>query len=283
MHCSISLANQKQSVVSWREFAICCAHVLCSLAYCFSHCALDFVFFQFLFSGDSCASFGFRLLSWMPRLTNNSLASCSGTDLSLSPVTSDVISSASSSLATAGLVPSSSGLASTTSSLLPVVLPSVSSASSALPSLVVTSLGTTLWSASVPLVSPSLASRTWLPVPYLPQNPWPTSSVVPTTASSAINGGVVANFTFPFSSSSANFQPPFCSLPVSSGVAHPAPCLNPILQQASTSQNRCRSNSCQIFRQLQVWLHQVCFCLWLIRSLLLSLLALGFSRSLVRR
>ena len=32
------------------------------------------------------------LLSWMPRLTN-SLASCSGTDLSLSQLTSDVISS----------------------------------------------------------------------------------------------------------------------------------------------------------------------------------------------
>jgi hypothetical protein len=42
MHCAISLTNQKQSVVSWREFAICCAHGLCSLAYCFSHCALDF-------------------------------------------------------------------------------------------------------------------------------------------------------------------------------------------------------------------------------------------------
>ena len=42
MHCSISLTNQKQSVVSGREFAICCAHGLCSLAYCFSHCALDF-------------------------------------------------------------------------------------------------------------------------------------------------------------------------------------------------------------------------------------------------
>ena len=42
MHCSISLTNQKQSVVGWREFAICCAHVLCSLAYCFSHCALEF-------------------------------------------------------------------------------------------------------------------------------------------------------------------------------------------------------------------------------------------------
>jgi hypothetical protein len=42
MHCAISLTNQKQSVVSGREFAICCAHGLCSLAYCFSHCALDF-------------------------------------------------------------------------------------------------------------------------------------------------------------------------------------------------------------------------------------------------
>jgi hypothetical protein len=42
MHCAISLTNQKQSVVSGREFAICCAHRLCSLAYCFSHCALDF-------------------------------------------------------------------------------------------------------------------------------------------------------------------------------------------------------------------------------------------------
>ena len=42
MHCAISLTNQKQSVVSWREFAICCAHGLCSLAYCFSHGALDF-------------------------------------------------------------------------------------------------------------------------------------------------------------------------------------------------------------------------------------------------
>ena len=42
MHCAISLTNQKQSVVSRREFAICCAHGLCSLAYCFSHCALDF-------------------------------------------------------------------------------------------------------------------------------------------------------------------------------------------------------------------------------------------------
>ena len=42
MHCSISLTNQKQSVVGGREFAICCAHGLCSLAYCFSHCALDF-------------------------------------------------------------------------------------------------------------------------------------------------------------------------------------------------------------------------------------------------
>ena len=41
MHCAISLTNQKQSVVSGREFAICCAHGLCSLAYCFSHCALD--------------------------------------------------------------------------------------------------------------------------------------------------------------------------------------------------------------------------------------------------
>ena len=46
---------------------------------------------------------------------------------------------------------------------------------------------------------------------------------------------VVANFTFPSSSSSSNFQPPFCSLPGSSGVAHPAPSLNPILQQAFTS------------------------------------------------
>ena len=45
----------------------------------------------------------------------------------------------------------------------------------------------------------------------------------------------MANFTFPFSSTSANFQPPFCSLPVSFGVAHPAPSLNPILQQASIS------------------------------------------------
>ena len=42
MQGSISLTNQKQSVVSGREFAICCAHGLCSLAYCFSHCALDF-------------------------------------------------------------------------------------------------------------------------------------------------------------------------------------------------------------------------------------------------
>jgi hypothetical protein len=42
MQGSISLTNQKQSVVSWREFAICCAHGLCSLAYCFSHCELDF-------------------------------------------------------------------------------------------------------------------------------------------------------------------------------------------------------------------------------------------------
>jgi hypothetical protein len=48
----------------------------------------------------------------------------------------------------------------------------------------------------------------------------------------------MANFTFPFSSSSANFQPPFCSLPVSSGVAHPASCVHPILQQASTSLHR---------------------------------------------
>jgi hypothetical protein len=42
MQGSISLTNQKQCVVSGREFAICCAHGLCSLAYCFSHCALDF-------------------------------------------------------------------------------------------------------------------------------------------------------------------------------------------------------------------------------------------------
>ena len=91
----------------------------------------------------------------MPRLPNNSLASCFGTDLSLSPVTSDVISSASTSLASAGLVPSSSGLTSTTSSLLPVVLPSVSSTSSALPSPVMTRLGMTSWSASLPLASPS--------------------------------------------------------------------------------------------------------------------------------
>ena len=42
MQGSISLTNQKQSVVSGREFSICCAHGLCSLAYCFSHCALDF-------------------------------------------------------------------------------------------------------------------------------------------------------------------------------------------------------------------------------------------------
>ena len=243
------------------------------------------------------------------------------------------------SLATAGLVPSSSGLASP----LSVVLPSVSSTPNALPTLVVTSFGPTSWSASVLLASPSLASRTWLPVPYLPQNPWPTSSVVPTTASPSINGGVMANFTFPPSSSSSNFQPQFCSLPVSSGVAHPAPSLNPILQQASTSPDpilqeaisqaprhrlpfkhklcckltlrhilmlslrftpvvkslhllqgvllarfcllvhRRRFNKFQIIRQLQVWLHQVCFWLWLQRSLLLLLLALGFCRSLVRR
>ena len=80
-----------------------------------------------------------------------------------------------------------------------------------------------------------LASRKWLPVPYLPQNQWPTPSVVPTTASPSINPSVMANFTFPFSSSSANFQPPFCSLPVSSGVSHPASSLHPILQQASPS------------------------------------------------
>ncbi len=42
MHCPISLTNQKQAVVGRREFAICCAHGLCSLTYCFSHCALDF-------------------------------------------------------------------------------------------------------------------------------------------------------------------------------------------------------------------------------------------------
>jgi hypothetical protein len=42
MHCAISLTNQKQSVVSGQEFAICCAHGRCSLAYCFSHCALAF-------------------------------------------------------------------------------------------------------------------------------------------------------------------------------------------------------------------------------------------------
>jgi hypothetical protein len=71
----------------------------------------------------------------------------------------------------------------------------------------------------------------------MPQNPWPTSSVVPTTASPSINPGVWSNFTFPCSSTSANFQPPFCSLPVSSGGAHPAPSLNSILQQASTSQH----------------------------------------------
>jgi hypothetical protein len=53
------------------------------------------------------------------------------------------------------LVPSSSGLTSTTSSLLPVVQPSVSSASNALPSPVMTRLGTTSWSASLPLASPS--------------------------------------------------------------------------------------------------------------------------------
>jgi hypothetical protein len=91
----------------------------------------------------------------MHRLPNNNLSSCFGKDLSLSPVTSDVISSASKSLASAGLVPSSSDLTSTTSSLLPVVLPSVSSASRALLSPVMTRLGTTSWSASLPLASPS--------------------------------------------------------------------------------------------------------------------------------
>ena len=42
MHCAISLTNQKQSVVSGQEFAICCAHRRCSFAYCFSHCTLAF-------------------------------------------------------------------------------------------------------------------------------------------------------------------------------------------------------------------------------------------------
>ena len=131
----------------------------------------------------------------------------------------------------------------------------------------------------------------------------------------------MANFTFPSSSSSSNLQPPFCSLPISSGVAHPTPSLNPILQQVSTSSDPilqeaisqvprhrlpsrhklCRKlmlrripmlslrftpvvkiwhllqgfllarfcllmhrrhfNKFQIIRQLQVWLHQVCFCI----------------------
>jgi hypothetical protein len=149
MHCAISLTNQKQSVVSRRVLAICCVHGLCSLAYCFSHCAFDFGFYFFVFSGDSCASFGFWLLSWMPRLPNNNLASCFGTDV----IPSDVISSASTSLASAGLVPSSSGLV-PSSSLLPVVLPSVSLTSSALPSPVMIRLWTTSWSTSLPLASP---------------------------------------------------------------------------------------------------------------------------------
>ena len=78
-----------------------------------------------------------------------------------------------------------------------------------------------------------LASRKWLPVPYLPQNQWPTPSVVPTTASPSINPSVMANFTFHFSSSSANFQPPFCSSPQSPPVSPIL--LRPILQQVSTS------------------------------------------------
>ena len=71
-----------------------CAHLHTA-----SHTVYWILVFNFCLSGDSCASFGFWLLSWMPRLTNNSLASCSGTDLSFLPVTSDVISSASTSLA----------------------------------------------------------------------------------------------------------------------------------------------------------------------------------------
>jgi hypothetical protein len=54
MQGSISLTNQKKSVVSGREFAICCAHGLCSLAYCFSHCALDFDLQFWFFWGFLC-------------------------------------------------------------------------------------------------------------------------------------------------------------------------------------------------------------------------------------
>ena len=43
-----------------------------------------------------------------------------------------------------------------------------------------------------------LASRKCLSVSYLPQNQWPTPSVVPTTASPSINPSVMANFTFFF-------------------------------------------------------------------------------------
>ena len=172
----------------------------------------------------------------MPRLTNNSLASLPGTDFSFPPVTSDDLSPASSSRSTTSVAPSgadvalsSSSMAAVSTSPLPVLVPSSSTASSAWSS--------SLTASSGPSSGRSLESHTWLPIPYQPPNPWPTSGGVPPTATSAISPPNVLNLRPSFSSPSSAVRPPFCFPPVSSQVMMPAPPVNTIRQQASTCQD----------------------------------------------
>ena len=144
-------------------------------------------------------------LSSMPRLTNNSLASLPGTDFSFPSVTSDDLSPASSSLSTTSVARqrvSSSSMAGVSTSPLPVLVPSSSIASSAWSS--------SLTATSEPLSGRRLESHMWLPIPYQPPNPWPTSGGVPPIATSAISSPNVLNLRPSFSSSLSAVRPPFC-------------------------------------------------------------------------
>ena len=91
LYCGSLIYNQKQSVIGWREFAICCAHLVTAshtvnmISVCSIFCFLGILVF-FVWVSLPC---------WMPWLTIMAwLMVLAGTDLSLSPVTSDVISSA---------------------------------------------------------------------------------------------------------------------------------------------------------------------------------------------
>ena len=194
-----------------------------SLAYCLPQSALNptVVLLEFCNWVFFVNSFIASICYCMPRLTDNSLSGLAGTGFSLQLASSDAL-----------LPVSSSSESTPVTSPCPVSVQSTSPAVSALPNTFVSTSTLSSLATSWPLTVPSVASSSWLPIPYNPSNPCPPCNVPPSTASSSSVGGALAFSMAPCLSPSSTWQPPFCSVPAPAGVVTSAPPVHPILPPA---------------------------------------------------